>query len=432
MDLLAKIKNKKAKVAVIGLGYVGLPLAVEYAKADFEVYGVDISKEKIATLKKGKTYIEDITDQDVKEVLDIGKFHPTTDFKELSKADAVIICVPTPLRKTMDPDVSYIVDAAQRIAENNKGTQLVVLESTTYPGTCDEVVQPILEQDGRSIDKDFYLAFSPERIDPGNKRFYTKTIPKVIGGVTKKSTEVAYALYSQTIDTVIPVSSARTAEMVKLLENTFRSVNIGLVNEIALMCDRMGMDVWEIIDAAATKPFGFIPFYPGPGLGGHCLPIDPIYLSWKAKLYGFEARFIDLAARVNSVMPKYVMNKTAKILNQHKKCMNGSKILVLGVAYKRDVSDVRESPAIDVIAMMEKMGAKVSYHDPYVPRVTVEGKVMHSVPLDKQVLKDADCVIIVTDHTSLDYEFVVEHARLVFDTRNALKKIRKRDTIVKL
>jgi UDP-N-acetyl-D-glucosamine dehydrogenase len=432
MDLKAKIQSKKAKVAVIGLGYVGLPLAIEYAKADFEVYGVDVSKEKVAVLKKGKTYIEDITDKDVKEVLDIGRFHPTTDFRDLSKADAVIICVPTPLRKTMDPDVSYIVAASQRIAENIKGPQLVVLESTTYPGTCDEVVRPILEDGGRAIDKDFYLAFSPERIDPGNKRFYTKTIPKVIGGVTKKSTETAHLLYSQVIETVIPVSSARVAEMVKLLENTFRSVNIGLVNEIALMCDRMGMDVWEIIDAAATKPFGFIPFYPGPGLGGHCLPIDPLYLSWKAKLYGFEARFIDLAARVNSVMPKYVMNKTAKILNTKKKCLNGSKLLVLGAAYKRDVSDVRESPAIDVIAMLEKVGAKVSYHDPYVPKIDLEGKIMHSVPLDKKALREADCVIIVTDHSSLDYEFVVDHAQLVFDTRNALKKIKKRNNIVKL
>ncbi len=432
MDLIAMIKSKKAKVAVIGLGYVGLPLAVEYAKADFEVFGIDISKDKIATLKKGKTYIEDITDQDVAEVLGVGRFHPTCDYKELQKADAVIICVPTPLRKTMDPDVSFIVDASERIAENLKGPMLVVLESTTYPGTCDEVVQPILERGDRKIDRDFFLAFSPERIDPGNKRFYTKTIPKVIGGVTKKSTEAALSLYGNVIENVIPVSSARVAEMVKLLENTFRSVNIGLVNEIALMCDRMGLDVWEIIGAAATKPFGFMPFYPGPGLGGHCLPIDPIYLSWKAKIHGFEARFIDLAARVNSVMPKYVMNKTAKILNDHRKCMNGANILILGIAYKRDVSDVRESPAIDIIGLMKRMGAKISYHDPFVPRLNEEGDILHSVPLTKETLKRSDCVVIVTDHSSLDYPFVVEHASIVFDTRNALKKFGKRQNIVRL
>ncbi|MFC2149485.1 nucleotide sugar dehydrogenase [Candidatus Auribacterota bacterium] len=432
MDLRTRIINKRAKIAVIGLGYVGLPLAIEYAKADFSVFGIDLDHGKINKLKRCRSYIEDISDRDIKEVVHIGRLNPTTDIAVLQKADAVIICVPTPLRKTQDPDVSYIIDAAQKISENSHAEQLIILESTTYPGTCEEVVYPILANDNRCIDKDFYLAFSPERIDPGNKSYTTNMIPKVIGGVSGKSTEMAVLLYGQIMDKVVPVSSARVAEMVKLLENTFRSVNIGLVNEIALMCDRMDMDVWEVIDAAATKPFGFIPFYPGPGLGGHCLPVDPIYLSWKAGMYGFEARFIQLASRVNSAMPRYVVNKTAKILNERKKCVNGSNILILGVAYKKDVSDVRESPAIDVIGNLNEMGAHVTYHDPFVDQLAIEDRVMKSVPLTKQLLKKADCVMIVADHSNVDYEFVLKNSDLVFDTRNALSRFKDRKKIARI
>ncbi|MDP8263322.1 MAG: nucleotide sugar dehydrogenase [Candidatus Ancaeobacter aquaticus] len=432
MSLKEKIINKKAHIAVIGLGYVGLPLAIECAKNDFIVHGIDLSKSKVDKLNKGKTYIKDITDHDVKEMIQIGRFCPTTDFSVLLKSDVVIICVPTPLRKTQDPDISHIVAAAENIAKYTKQPKLVILESTTYPGTSDEVIMPIMERNNRVLDKDYFIAFSPERIDPGNKEYTTRTIPKVIGGVSKKSTELASMLYSQIMEIVVPVSSARVAEMVKLLENTFRSVNIGLVNEIALMCNRMDINVWEVIDAAATKPFGYIPFYPGPGLGGHCLPIDPLYLSWKARLHGFETRFIHLAARVNGAMPRYVVNRTAKILNTHKKCLNGSHILILGVAYKKDVTDVRESPAIDVIGVLKQMGAKITYHDPYVPQLKIDETAMKSVKLSKKVLQKTDCVIIITNHSTFDYKFIVDNSKLIYDTRDVLKKYKNRKNITKL
>ncbi len=433
MGLKEKIQAKQARVAVIGLGYVGLPLAMEFTRAGFSVTGIDISPDKIEALRQGQSYVEDIASDAVQEQLRAKKFTPTSDFSSLRDADAVIICVPTPLRKTQDPDVSYIVAAVDEIAANMKREQLVVLESTTYPGTCDEIIQPALAREGRELDKDFYLAFSPERIDPGNKKFQTRNIPKVIGGATPKSTQMAALLYAQAIERVIPVSSTRVAEMIKLLENTFRSVNIGLVNEIALMCNKMGIDVWEVIEGAASKPFGFTPFYPGPGLGGHCLPIDPLYLSWKAKGFGFEARFIELAARVNASMPEHVVLRIVAALNSRKKCVSGARILILGVAYKKDVSDTRESPAIDIAIQLRALGAELSFHDFHVDHFAAEGHAIPKAEMTETVLKQSDCVVVVTDHTQYDFGFVHRHADLIVDTRNALKKIESgREKIHKL
>src|SRR5580765_6773595 len=381
MELLKRIENKQARLGVIGLGYVGLPLAIEFARAGFHVVGYDVDKAKVADLNAGSSYIPDVPSAHVAEAVKAGTFRATTDGNELKDVDIIDICVPTPLRKTRDPDLSYVVKAVETTASVLRKGQLVILESTTYPGTTDEVVQPALEAGGLKAGEDFYLAFSPERVDPGNPTHNTKNIPKVVGGINEASNTAAVAFYSQVIDTVIPVSSTRVAEMVKLLENTFRAVNIGLVNELALMSHRMDINVWEVIDAAKTKPFGFMPFYPGPGLGGHCIPIDPFYLSWKARQSGFECRFIELAGHVNASMPDYVVERVAEALNSVRKPINGSSILLVGVAYKKDVNDMRESPALDILELLARRGARVSYADPWVPQLKHDKQALTSVDL---------------------------------------------------
>jgi len=424
-----KIQNKNATIAIIGMGYVGLPLAVEFARNGFHVIGIDVDKKKIASIKAGKSYIKDVSTKELKEVVDKKLLTATASYSVLKRVDAISICVPTPLRKTKDPDISYILSASKNIAKYLKSGQLVVLESTTYPGTTTEVIQPVLEESGLKVGADFFLAFSPERVDPGNKHYKTKNTPKVVGGVTKKCTKMAALLYSQTIDTVIDVSSTQAAEMVKLLENTFRSVNIGLVNEIAIICDKLNLDVWEIINAAATKPFGFMPFYPGPGLGGHCIPIDPHYLSWKLKTLNYNAKFIELAGEINSSMPHFVIGKVVGALNDMKKSVSGSKILVLGVSYKRDIEDMRESPALDIINLLKGQGANVTYHDPFVPRLNDNLLKLKSVSLTEKVLKSSDCTIIATDHTNFDYKFIVQNSKTIIDTRNATKGIKSKKVI---
>ncbi len=416
-----KLNDKSAHLGVIGLGYVGLPLAVEFAEAGFRVTGFDLVREKVDGVNAGRSHVKDVSSEALSKVVSAGLLTATTDFARLKDVDTVDICVPTPLRKTRDPDVSYIISAVEQIVKYLHKDMLIVLESTTYPGTTEELILPMLEAGGLKVGKDFYLGFSPERVDPGNPNFQTKNIPKVVGGVTPACTDVAMALYSKTLETVIPVSSTRVAEMVKLLENTFRSVNIGLVNELALMCDRMKIDVWEVIDAAATKPFGFMPFYPGPGLGGHCIPIDPFYLSWKAKEANFEARFIELAGQVNLLMPEHVVAKVGEALNEHAKPVKGSKILVLGAAYKADIDDVRESPALDVIKGLRVLQGTVEYHDPFIPDLTHEGIPLKSVELTDERLRNCDCVVIITPHKIFPYDRIVELAPLIFDSRNALK-----------
>lgn len=418
-----KILEKKAKVGIIGLGYVGLPLAVEFAKKGFEVFGIDIDNLRVNSINRKQSYILDVTSEDIKAIIDAGLFTATSDYRVINKLDVIVICVPTPLRKTKEPDISYIVNATEEIAKHKKRGQLIILESTTYPGTTDEAVLPILERNALRLDKDFFLAFSPERVDPGNIKFKTRDIPKVVGGVTRKSTELAKLFYSQIIKNVMIVSSSKAAEMVKLLENTFRSVNIGLVNETALMCNKLGINVWEVIEAAKTKPFGFMPFYPGPGLGGHCIPIDPLYLSWKARVHGFEARFIELADMVNSYMPEYVIKRIAEILNKFRKPLSGSKVLIIGVSYKRDVNDTRESPAIEIIRLLKREGVDVSYFDPYVPEIKIDGKALKSVAWNARVFNQKDCAAIITDHSSIDYEEVLRNSKVVFDTRNIYKNI---------
>jgi UDP-N-acetyl-D-glucosamine dehydrogenase len=419
--LLDRIRAKHARVGVIGLGYVGLPLAVELAHAGFTVTGFDVDSRKTDQINAGKSYIPDVPDAELAASVQSGKLTATTDMSQLGAMDAIDICVPTPLRKTKDPDLSYVVLAVEAIAASLRAGQLVILESTTYPGTTDEVVQPMLEDTGLIADVDFFLAFSPERVDPGNQQFTTKNIPKIVGGVGPNSTEVACALYAATVQNVVPVSSTRVAEMVKLLENTFRAVNIGLVNEIALMCHKMDIGVWEVIDAAKTKPFGFMPFYPGPGLGGHCIPIDPFYLSWKARQNGFECRFIELAGQINSSMPDYVVERVAEALNSIRKSINGSRIHLVGVAYKRDVNDMRESPALDVLEVLRKRGAQLSYSDPWVPHLTYDGHALSSTDLPAALAEAPDCAVICTDHTGTDYDALVNSGTLVVDTRNALK-----------
>jgi UDP-N-acetyl-D-glucosamine dehydrogenase len=428
---LERIRARKARVGVIGLGYVGLPLAVEFAHAGFDVTGFDVDAVKTDQINAGKSYIPDVAEADLGACVRGGTLRATTDMTALGAMDAIDICVPTPLRKTKDPDLSYVVMAVEAVAATLRRGQLVILESTTYPGTTDEVVQPMLEAKGLEADVDFFLAFSPERVDPGNQQFNTKNIPKIVGGVGPASTEVAAALYGATVQHVVPVSSTRVAEMVKLLENTFRAVNIGLVNEIALMCNKMDIGVWEVIDAAKTKPFGFMPFYPGPGLGGHCIPIDPFYLSWKARQTGFECRFIELAGQINSSMPHFVVDRVADALNSRRKSINGSSIHLVGVAYKRDVNDMRESPALDVLELLAKRGAQLSYSDPFVPELTYAGRVMASVDLAAAVATALDCAVICTDHTGFDYDGLVNSGTLVVDTRNALKQ-RQGPTIFRL
>ena len=420
-DLHSRLKRKNFTAAVIGLGYVGLPLAMEYADAGIPVIGVDLDGAKVRALKSGKSYIDDIPSESVKNAVEMGFLRTTTDFSALAEADTVNICVPTPLRKTKDPDLSYIVSAAEQVAKYLHKDMLIVLESTTYPGTTDEVLVPMFEAKGLKVGRDIFLAFSPERVDPGNARFTTKNIPKVVGGVTPKCTKMAAALYGGVLENVHPVSKASVAEMVKLLENTFRSVNIGLVNEIALMCDRMGIDVWEVIDAAKTKPFGFMPFYPGPGIGGHCIPLDPFYLSWKAKQYGFESRFIELAGVINGQMPHFVVGKIIDALNRFRKSVNGARVLILGVAYKKNISDVRESPALDIIELLNRKGAALTYCDPYVPVLSEHGISLKGEKFSAATLRKADCVVVVTDHDDFDWRLVARESKVVVDARNALK-----------
>src|SRR5437762_5687352 len=423
-----KIRNRKARVGIVGLGYVGLPLAVEFAKAGFEVTGIDLSESKVAKVNAGESYIADIPNGVFKPLVEAGKITATSDFGVISQLDTVNICVPTPLRKTKDPDMSYVVSVCQEIARYLHKGMLIILESTTYPGTTAEVVLPMLETADLKVGRDFFLCFSPERVDPGNPKFQTANIPKVVGGVTPACTEVGALFYSQALEKVVPVSSTQVAEMVKLLENTFRMINIGLANEIAMMCGRMDIDVWEVIEAAATKPFGFMPFFPGPGLGGHCIPIDPFYLSWKTKQAGIEARFIELAGYINGQMPLFVVDKVQNTLNEHSKSVKGSHIHVLGVAYKKDIDDVRESPAVDIIQLLERRGAEMSYSDPFVAHVRFEGMELCS---DEAAMAKADCVVIVTDHSGFDYKALVEKVPLIVDTRNALKGVVS-DKIVRL
>ena len=420
-----KLTTRTARVGVIGLGYVGLPLAVEFARSGLRTTGLDLDLRKVDAVNRGESYIPDVPTADVHQFHKAGLLDATADPAAIRDLDTINICVPTPLRKTKDPDLSFVVSATEMIAAHLRPGQLVILESTTYPGTTEEVVKPILEKRGLVAGRDFFLAFSPERVDPGNAKWTTKNVPKVVGGFTPACSELARKLYAGSIDTLVAVSSPKVAEMVKLLENTFRAVNIGLVNELALMCDRLGIDVWEVVDAAATKPFGFMPFYPGPGLGGHCIPIDPFYLSWKVKEVGFEARFIELAGHVNGAMPHYVTTKVADALNTQAKAVRGSSVLVLGAAYKRDIDDYRESPALDVMAELLQKGARLTYHDPYVPEIHARewagGFDMASVPLTDAALEAADCVVILTDHRVFDYPAIVRQAKLVVDSRNAVK-----------
>lgn len=421
MQMLAeKIQSKQARVGVIGLGYVGLPLAVEYAQAGFDVTGIDLMESKCQRIHAGESYIGDVSSAVVKPLVEAGKLKATTDFSVIRDLDTINIAVPTPLRKTKDPDMSFIVSACQEIRKYIHPGLLVILESTTYPGTTAELVLPMLEESGLKVGKDFFLCFSPERVDPGNEKFQTKNIPKVVGGTTPACTELGRLFYSQALDTVVPVSSTQVAEMVKLLENTFRMINIGLVNEIAIMCDGMGINVWEVIEAAATKPFGFMPFYPGPGLGGHCIPIDPFYLSWKTKQAGIEARFIELAGYINGQMPHFVVTKVQNALNSVSKAVKGSKIHIYGVAYKKNIDDVRESPALDIMLLLKRLGGQITYEDPHVPELRLDEEMVHS---SEGITKTADCVVIVTNHTDFDYKKLVEEAALIVDTRNALKGI---------
>jgi UDP-N-acetyl-D-glucosamine dehydrogenase len=418
--LTERIRTRTAKVGVIGLGYVGLPLAVEFANAGFSVTGIDVQRSKVEELNAGCSYIQDVSTETVRQHVDSGRLRATTDFSIVSELDTINIAVPTPLRKTKDPDMSYVVAAAEQAAKYIHPGTLVILESTTYPGTTEELLLPMFEKSGLKVGEDYFLCFSPERIDPGNPHYQTRNIPKVVGGITPACTEMGALFYSQALDHVVPVSSTSVAEMVKLLENTFRMINIGLVNEMAMMCDRMGINVWEVIDAAATKPFGFMPFYPGPGLGGHCIPIDPFYLSWKSKQAGIEARFIELAGSINGQMPRFVVDKIQAALNTHAKPLMGSHVHILGVAYKRDIDDLRESPALDIILLLEQRGARVTYTDPYIPSLRLNGHALTSTNLDDNATI-ADCMVIVTDHRAFDYKSLVDNARLIIDTRNALK-----------
>src|ERR1700694_2674976 len=415
-----KIKTHTARVGIIGLGYVGLPLAMEFAKAGFSVTGIDVLESKVAKLNRGESYVQDVPTETLRSMVETKKFRATTDFSVVADLDTINIAVPTPLRKTKDPDMSYIVSACQETAKHFGPGKLVILESTTYPGTTDELVLPMLQRPDLRVGEQFFLCFSPERVDPGNPKYHTINIPKVVGGVTRMCTELGALFYQQALETVVPVNSTTVAEMVKLLENTFRMINIGLVNELATMCDRMRIDIWEVIEAAATKPFGFMPFYPGPGLGGHCIPIDPFYLSWKTRQAGIEARFIELAGNINSQMPHFVVDKIQNALNDHSKALKGSHVHVLGVAYKRDIDDVRESPALDIIHLLSLRGAKITYSDPFVPKLRLDH---HELSTEDAVTMSgrADCVGVVTDHSSFDYAGIVRNAKLIVDTRNALK-----------
>ncbi len=423
MSFLEKLKTKETRFCVIGLGYVGLPLAVEVAKVGIKVTGIEIDPIKVEKITKGENYIGDVKDDELKAAVNKGLIVATTDFSVIKDMDVVSICVPTPLNKLKDPDMSFITSALVEIEKFMHKDLVVILESTTYPGTTREYMLPLLENSGLKCGEDFFLAFSPERVDPGNTTYHTKNTPKVLGGVTAACMEHSKAIYDQIFDKIVPVSSAEAAEMAKLLENTFRMINIGWVNELAIMCDRLGVDAWEVIDAAATKPFGFMKFYPGPGLGGHCIPIDPHYLSWKMKTLNYKTKFIDLAAEVNTSMPEYVVHTLMDGMNMHSKAINGSTIMVLGMAYKNDIDDLRESPAFDVYNLLEDLGATVCYHDPYCPKFKRNGGMVESVPLTAELLKTLDAVVITTAHKNIDYQFIVDNSNLVIDSRNVTKDL---------
>jgi UDP-N-acetyl-D-glucosamine dehydrogenase len=433
--LLSKLQNRQARVAILGLGYVGLPLAVVFAEAGFTVVGVDPDRRKVDTVNRGESHIQDVPTEKVARLLKAGKLSATTDFAALQQADAVSICVPTPLGKFGDPDMSYVVSATESLAKYMHAGMVVVLESTTYPGTTREILLPKLgAEKGLIVGEDFFLAFSPERVDPGREDWTTINTPKVMGGITEACSEVASVWYGQALKTVVPVTSAEAAEMTKLLENTFRMINIGMVNELAIMCDRLGVDVWEVINAAATKPFGFMKFTPGPGLGGHCIPIDPLYLSWKLKELNYTARFIELASEINSNMPRYVVGRVMDALNDQGKALKGSNVLVLGAAYKPDIDDIRESPALDLIGLLSRKGAQVNYHDPYIPHLhTHDGIELDCVPDLMAAVHQSDCVLVVTNHSRYDYPAILAEAKLIFDSRNALGKLgRGNPKVVKL
>ena len=422
-DLRRKIRTRTAKTGIIGLGYVGLPLAVEMAKAGFQVTGIDLSQEKVNSINRGISYIPDVSSQTVETFVTADKLRATQSLAAVGELDTIDICVPTPLRKNKDPELSYVIAAVEVIRNHIRAGQLIILESTTYPGTTREVVLPILEESGLKAGSDFFLAYSPERVDPGNSVFHTRNIPKVVGGITPRCAETAVFFYRQYIDNVFSVSSTDCAEMVKLLENTFRSVNIALANEMALTCHSFGINVWEVIEAAKTKPFGFMPFYPGPGLGGHCIPVDPYYLTWKARMNGCEPRLIELAGHINSQMPAFVIRGMADALNQKRKCLNGAKVLALGVAYKRDTNDVRESPALQVLLGLKQKGSEIYYSDPYVPQISLNDMNLDAVKLNPELLQSMDLVAILTDHSAFDYAMIAKFSSVVFDTRNALKDI---------
>ncbi len=432
MSLVEKLNNRTALVGVVGLGYVGLPLAVEFADVGYKVVGIEASVSKVESVNAGRNYISDIDDERLARLVASGKLSATVDYSVISGLDAVSICVPTPLSKSREPDISYILAAFNGITPRMHKDFLIVLESTSYPGTTQELVLPLLEKGGLKAGQDFYLAFSPERVDPGNKEHQTRNTPKIVGGVTPACTEMASALYSQAIEKIVPVKSATAAEMVKLLENTFRAINIGAINEMALICHQLGVDVWEIIEAAKTKPFGFMPFYPGPGLGGHCIPIDPLYLSWKMRKLNYHARFIDLADQVNSSMPRYVVDRIIELVNKRRIPINGAKILALGVAYKPDIDDDRESPALPIIEMLAGHGADVSYNDPYIPKLEYNGISLASIPMTPEFLKEQDLVVIITDHSNYDWHEVVENSQLVLDTRNGLGGVAQSDKVIRL
>ena len=421
-DLIAKAERRQILFGIVGLGYVGLPLAVELARAGYRVLGFDVNPEVVDKLNQGHSHVKDVTEAQLRSAMECGRFSASADMARLSEPDAISICVPTPLSKFKDPDVSYIVAATEAVKQRLRRGQAIVLESTTYPGTTREILLPALESTGLTVGKDFFLAFSPERVDPGNPKYGTRNTPKVVGGITPDCRRVAVALYQPAIDTLVPVSTTEAAELVKLLENTFRSVNIGLVNEMAIVCDKLGVDVWEVIEAAATKPFGFMKFLPGPGLGGHCIPIDPHYLAWKMRGLNYKTRFIDLAGELNTEMPLFWVRKLAEALNSQGKAVQGASVLVLGVAYKRDIEDIRESPALDIIRLLEAQGARVSYFDPHVPRFREDRHEFHSVDLTPELVAAADCVMVVTDHSSVDYQMIKRNAKLIVDTRNAVPK----------
>lgn len=421
-NLLQKIADREARIGVVGLGYVGLPLAVEFAESGFRVTGVDVDADKVGRINCGCSYIDDISSERVGRLVETGNLGATSCYSDLQDLDAISICVPTPLRKTRDPDMSYIIQATRSIAAIRRPGMLIVLESTTYPGTTEEVILPEMVGSDLTVGEDIFIAYSPERIDPGNTKFNVRNTPKVVGGITAACTDVATALYLAAVDQVIAVSSPTAAEMVKLLENTFRAVNIALVNEMALMCDKLDVDIWEVIQAAATKPFGYMPFYPGPGLGGHCIPVDPHYLSWKLKTLNYNARFIELASEINTSMPFYVIDKITQALNDRERAVRASRILVLGVAYKPDVDDVRESPALDIISLLRQRGAEVAYCDPHVPQIQLENDVrLCSKDMCAQLLQDAHCVVIVTDHSVFDWEEIAQHGRVIVDTRHVYR-----------